>query len=95
MRCMCALYVCACMRALYVEVVGYHLVLDGPRVLRCVLSIIRCYMQCVCFALMWLCVLMCVCVCAGGQAVRESIFAGVSASLCVYLMLLCVQEENL
>ena len=26
-------------------VVGYHLVLDGPHVLRCVLSNIRCYMQ--------------------------------------------------
>ena len=28
-------------------VVGYHLVLDGPHVLRCVFSIIRCYMQCI------------------------------------------------
>ena len=49
--CFCA---CLCMLRVYM----FLWVLDGPHVLRCVLSNIRCYMQCVC-----VCVFVCVCVC--------------------------------
>ena len=55
----CVLSLCKTLFAFFgmlLVVVGYHLVLDGPHVLRCVLSNIRCYMQCVC-----------VCVCAWAQ----------------------------
>ena len=45
----CVLSLCKTLFAFFgmlLVVVGYHLVLDGPHVLRCVLSNIRCYMQC-------------------------------------------------
>ena len=44
----CVLSLCKTLFAFFgmlLVVVGYHLVLDGPHVLRCVLSNIRCYMQ--------------------------------------------------
>ena len=47
----CVLSLCKTLFAFFgmlLVVVGYHLVLDGPHVLRCVLSNIRCYMQCMC-----------------------------------------------
>ena len=47
----CVLSLCKTLFAFFgmlLVVVGYHLVLDGPHVLRCVLSNIRCFMQCVC-----------------------------------------------
>jgi len=46
----CVLSLCKTLFAFFgmlLVVVGYHLVLDGPHVLRCVLSNIRCYMQCI------------------------------------------------
>ena len=48
----CVLSLCKTLFAFFgmlLVVVGYHLVLDGPHVLRCVLSNIRCFMQCVCY----------------------------------------------
>ena len=45
----CVLSLCKTLFAFFgmlLVVVGYHLVLDGPHVLRCVLSNIRCFMQC-------------------------------------------------
>ena len=68
--CVC---VCVCVRlCVYACVYGYHLVLDGPHVLRCVLSNIRSYMQYVCVCVhVYLC--MCVYVCSGMSVGRTGI----------------------
>ena len=60
-------------------VVGYHLVLDGPHVLRCVLSNIRCYMQCM-YVYVCMCMYACVCVYV---CVRVCVYVCVCACVCV------------
>ena len=77
----CVLSLCKTLFAFFgmlLVVVGYHLVLDGPHVLRCVLSNIRCFMQC-----------MCVCVC-----VRVYVCMYISLCMYIYVLNICTSKFN-
>ena len=83
----CVLSLCKTLFAFFgmlLVVVGYHLVLDGPHVLRCVLSNIRCYMQSI-YLWCWMVHTCCVACCLTSVAICNLSIYGVGWSTRVAL----------